>query len=352
MTSPRHADARLLAIASASNDAIVGAGTDGCVFFWNMAAERIFGWPEREIVGLPLTVLMPERYREAHVEGFARLVETGEGRLLGTTILIEGLRRDGAEFPMQLSLGSWEDDSGPCFTAVIRDVTELEERNRELERSNAALEQFAAIASHDLSAPLLTIHGHLRLLQRRHAEELSADAQEFVTQAVHAAQRMQRLIDDLLIYARVGQGDPIPGSVDTAAVVANVVEALDPRGTVTWGALPTVEGLPSELEQLFQNLIGNAVKFVPADRAPRVELTAERADGMWRFCVDDNGIGLHPDDAELMFDAFQRGVGGEDYEGTGVGLAIARKVVEHHGGRIWVDPKTGDGTRFCFTLPA
>lgn len=334
MTEMRPADARLLAIASASSDAIVGIGPDGRITFWNTAAERIFGWRAAEIMGRPFDDVLPRRYRGALAYG-----QSG---------LIEGCRRDTGEFPMQITVA--EEDG--AYTAVIRDLTELEARNRDLERSNAALEQFAAIASHDLSAPLRTIQAFLRLLERRHAEALSGEAREFVSHAVQASIRMQRLIDDLLIYSRVGRSQRPPEMVDTAALVAEVAHLLDASSRVIADELPTVQGHRSELLQLFQNLIGNALKFVPADRKPRVAVSAQREGGQWRFSVDDNGIGIDIVQADELFEPFRRGDSSEAYDGTGVGLAIARKVVEQHGGRIWAEAKDGDGARFCFTLPA
>ena len=231
-------------------------------------------------------------------------------------------------------------------------MTDLEARNRELQRSNLALEQFAAIASHDLSAPLRTIQGFLRMLERRHADELSGEAQEFVAHAVKASIRMQRLIDDLLIYSRVGMSERPRETVAVAVVVQEVVQALGASGRVEWTDLPEVQAHRSELVQLFQNLIGNALKYVPEGREPRVEVTAVREGGCWRFAVTDNGIGIDPARAEELFEPFRRGDAGEHYDGTGIGLAIVRKIVEQHGGRIWAEPGDGDGSRFCFTLPA
>ena len=231
-------------------------------------------------------------------------------------------------------------------------MTDLERRNRELERSNAALEQFAAIASHDLSAPLRTIHGFLRLLERKHADELSGQAREFVAHAVGASIRMQRLIDDLLIYSRVGTSNRPHERVPVAVVVQEVVQALGASGRVEWIDLPEVDAHRSELVQLFQNLIGNALKYVPADREPHVEVSAEQAGAEWCFVVADNGIGVDPEMADQLFEPFRRGSDDGEYEGTGIGLAIARKVVEQHGGRIWVEPRDGGGSEFCFTLPA
>jgi signal transduction histidine kinase len=231
-------------------------------------------------------------------------------------------------------------------------MTDLEARFRELERSNAALEQFAAIASHDLSAPLRTIQGFLRLLERKHAEELSGEAREFVAHAVKASIRMQRLIDDLLIYSRLGMSDRPHERIAAGVVVQEVVQALGASGRVEWFDLPEVEAHRSELVQLFQNLIGNAIKYVPADREPHVQVGAAREGATWRFSVSDNGIGIDPERAEELFEPFRRGDDGEAYDGTGIGLAIARRVVEQHGGRIWVEPGEGGGTSFCFTLPA
>jgi signal transduction histidine kinase len=234
---------------------------------------------------------------------------------------------------------------------IREDLTELEARNRDLERSNAALEQFAAIASHDLSAPLRTIQASLRLLERRHLDELSGQAREFVSHAVHASMRMQRLIDDLLIYSRVGTADRPPERVPLERIVAEVVDTIGAAEHVTWAGLPEVDGHRSELVQLFQNLIGNGLKFVPEGRTPRIGVTAEATDGGWLLSVEDNGIGIDPERAAELFEPFRRGDAAEGYDGTGVGLAIARKVVEQHGGRIWAQPREGDGSRFCFTLP-
>lgn len=231
-------------------------------------------------------------------------------------------------------------------------MTDLERRYRELQRSNAALEQFAAIASHDLSAPLRTIQGFLRLLERKHADELSGEARGFVTNAVQASIRMQRLIDDLLIYSRVGTIDRPRERVSVAVVVQEVVQALGASGRIEWVELPEVEAHRSELVQLFQNLIGNALKYVPAGREPYVEVTAEQVGGEWCFAVIDNGMGVDPAVADDIFEPFRRGTDDAGYEGNGIGLAIARKVVEQHGGRIWVEPGNGGGSRFCFTLPA
>ena len=248
--------------------------------------------------------------------------------------------------------------------AIARDISarreaerSLEERAGELERSNAELEQFAYVASHDLSEPLRMVSSYLQLLRRRYHGKLDADADQFIDYAVDGAGRMRNLIDDLLTYSRAGRGDQPLAGVDSRALVERVVDALrhgdDARAAeIAIGDLPAVHGDEQQLGQLFQNLIGNAIKFVPEDRMPRVEVSAERDGARWRFSVADNGIGMEPAHADRIFRMFQRLHSRDDYPGTGIGLAIAKKVVERHGGTIWVESRPEGGSRFSFTLPA
>ena len=248
--------------------------------------------------------------------------------------------------------------------SVSRDVTELRRQERamatrtaELERSNAELAQFAYVASHDLSEPLRMISSYLQLLRRRYRGRLDEDADAFIDYAVDGAARMRTLIEDLLAYSRAGRSERPPEPVNTARVVAEVAGTLralanDAPPVIEWDGLPVVEGDPAQLVQLFQNLIGNGVKFVAPGRAaarggPR---GARRASG-WRFTVEDNGIGIEPRHAERVFGMFQRLHTRDEFEGTGIGLAIARKVVERHGGEISAAPREGGGTCFAFTLP-
>jgi PAS domain S-box-containing protein len=247
--------------------------------------------------------------------------------------------------------------------AVARDVTalreahaRLEERARELERSNAELAEFAYVASHDLSEPLRTITGYLQLLRRRHGDTLVDEANDYVARAIDSAGRLRTLIDDVLTYSRAGRSERPSEPVDTEAIVAsiavNVTATREPPPEIEANGLPTVAGEARQLTQLLQNLLSNAIKFVPPGTVPRVRVSAARESGWWRFAIEDNGIGIDPDDAEQIFGMFQRLHTRDSYPGTGIGLAIARKVVEQHGGRIWAEPRPEGGTRMAFTLPA
>ena len=229
------------------------------------------------------------------------------------------------------------------------------QKQAELERSNSDLEQFASVASHDLQEPLRTIGSFCQLLEQRYAGQLDDDAEEFIGFIVDGARRMQGLIDDLLSYSRAGTKGRDFEMVDSDAILdkalQNLKAALDRNDAVIErGPLPKVCADEVQVLQLFQNLIGNAVKF-RAEAPLRIAVTAEDQGGAWCFAVTDNGIGIEPKFAKRIFLVFQRLHTREAIEGSGIGLSICKKIVERHGGRIWVEPAPGGGSRFCFTLP-
>jgi signal transduction histidine kinase len=254
--------------------------------------------------------------------------------------------------------------------AKVRAFLELHEKSallkrqtRELTRSNAELEEFAYVASHDLQEPLQLVSGFLELLVDRHGAELTDDARDIVRRTSNAVARMDALIHDLLRYAQVGNGATRShGPVDLRAVVDDVSAQLagriaDAGGTVDVGALPVVDGNPTLFAQLFQNLLSNALKFRRRDVPLEVVVSAERSPDVddratWVVSVRDNGIGVAPDRADKVFTMFERLHSADEVPGTGIGLAIARKIVERHGGRIWVEPSPGGGATLVFTLPS
>jgi PAS domain S-box-containing protein len=235
-------------------------------------------------------------------------------------------------------------------------MQEAERRAQELERSNADLQHFAYIASHDLQEPLRMVSSYMQLLSRRYKEKLDADADEFIGYAVDGAKRMQALINALLSYSRVGTQGKGLEPTDCAKVLDDTLVALknaieDSEAQISRGALPTVMGDATQLGQVFQNLIANSIKF-RNHHAPVVRISAERKGAEWVFTVADNGIGFDAEYADRVFVMFQRLHGRDAYPGTGIGLAVCKKIVERHGGKIWVDSKPGEGASFHFTLPA
>ncbi len=232
---------------------------------------------------------------------------------------------------------------------------ELLATNQEIARSNRDLEQFAYVASHDLQEPLRKVVSFTQLLQQRYGGNLDDRADEYIDFAVDGARRMQLLINDLLAFSRVGRNDQNFSDVDLDACLRdaelNLADVIGTSGaTISSTPLPVVRGDRSLLTAVFQNLIGNAVKF-RTEAPPEVAISAEQADDFWWFTVADNGIGIEPRFAERVFVIFQRLHGRAEYEGTGIGLALARKIVEHHGGQLWLDTDDHPGARLCFTLP-
>jgi light-regulated signal transduction histidine kinase (bacteriophytochrome) len=282
----------------------------------------------------------------------------------GARIVCRHLHADGSWRTLECIASNRLDD--PAVGGIIvtsRDVTEREEAARtlaeskaELERSNAELQQFAYVASHDLQEPLRTVQSYLGLLRRRYQGQLDADADEFIGYAVDGAARMQALINDVLAFSRVGtRGEPF-APTDCAAVVRQTLAQLgaaieERQARVNYAELPTVLADASQLGQVFQNLIANALKFC-RDAPPEIDVTARRIGDEWHISVRDNGIGLAPEYAERIFVIFQRLHTRDEYAGTGIGLAICKRIVERHGGRIWVESQPGHGATFFFTLPA
>jgi PAS domain S-box-containing protein len=479
-----HAESRFFSMAQSAVEAIISADDQGRILTWNNGARAIFGYTEDEIVGQWLSILMPERYREAHQRALERLRATGESRLTGRALTLHGLHKDGHEFPVELTLSTWTTTEGRCYGGIIRDITErqraeaaqahlaaivessddaiisytldgtivswnagaeaifgytfaevhgrsiallrppearndmrpsltrikrgesiahhdvvrqrkdgvlvdvslavspvrnaagevvggssiyrdITERKRaeealqrtsaELARSNADLEQFAYAASHDLQEPLRGVAGCVQLLEQYYSAQLDDRAHELIAHAVAGVTRMQRLIHDLLAYSRVRTHEESFEPVDCARllqdVLANLAVAIrENQVCITHDALPTVMADPTQLLQVFQNLLGNAIKFRSA-QPPAIHIGAARHHDTWVFSVHDNGIGIAPQYAERIFVIFQRLHTRARYPGTGIGLALCKKIVERHGGRIWVESEPGKGATFFFTIP-
>jgi light-regulated signal transduction histidine kinase (bacteriophytochrome) len=244
---------------------------------------------------------------------------------------------------------------GRDITERKRAEEELHQTLAELKRSNAELEQFAYVASHDLQEPLRGMAGFAELLGQRYQGKLDSRADEYITHIVDGTQRMQTLINDLLAYSRIGRrGEAIqatPAETALKATQENLSAAIrEYEATITCESLPTVRADATQLIQLFQNLIGNAIKF-RAERPPMIHVGVGEAGDCWQFSIRDNGIGIEPQYFERIFQVFQRLHTRREYKGTGIGLAICKKIIERHGGKIWVESQPGQGSTFYFTLP-
>ena len=340
-------------------DAFIAMDSNSVITDWNLQAEATFGWSRPEVLGKSFSELViPERHRDAHSESLHRVRVTGEGQRIEIAVL----HQDKYEFPVELAISPIRSDGTCSFAAFVRDVTERKEEQRklalkveELARSNADLEVFAYVASHDLQEPLRMVASYTQLLARRYKGKLDAEADEFIGFAVDGATRMQQLIQDLLSYSRLTTRGKTPcftlADAACCSAVENLQESIKTSNTlITVGPLPAVLADPTQLTQLFQNLIGNAIKY-RNERTPEIHVGATSAENEWMFSVRDNGIGIEPQYFERIFQMFQRLHTRTEYSGTGIGLAICRRIVERHGGRIWVESERGQGSTFLFTIP-
>jgi len=348
---------QLAAIIESAADPILSKDLDGTIRSWNAGAARLFGYSADEIIGQSVTQLIPDDLLDDEAQ-----LELADG---GQVKPFDSMRRrkDGTLVPVSLQMSPIMDRSGRIIGAsnIVRDITELKRIEAQLrtivvdlERSNLALEQFASVASHDLQEPLRMVSSYTQLLEREYGAKLDANAREYITYAVDGAKRMQRLINDLLDFSRVGTRgkgvEPVDANVVLGAVRANLSVAIaDANAVVSNEELPTVMADPTQLGQLLQNLIANAIKF-RGTQSPHVFIRACEKPEEWVFSVRDNGIGIEPQYFERIFSIFQRLHVAAEYQGTGIGLAVCKRIVERHRGRIWVESELGHGATFFFSI--
>jgi PAS domain S-box-containing protein len=352
----------LASVVELSSQAFGVGYPDGHVGLLNKAFEQLTGYAGDELRSIDWArVLTPPEWLEIEREKLRELHRTG----LPVRYEKEYIRKNGTRVPIELLVHLVKDQDGKplYYYSFINDITERRRREEnlrrtaeELVRSNKELEQFAYVTSHDLQEPLRQVQAFVQLLRERHRDKFDGQAAQYMRFVYDGAARMSELVRDLLAYSRVGapelrqQPTACQQALDTALV--NLQTSIsESHARITCDELPTVMVVPAQLRQLFQNLVGNAIKFRHEGVAPEVHVGARRDGDQWLLWVKDNGIGISPEHHERVFLIFQRLHGRENYPGTGIGLAICKKIIEHHGGRIWVESKPGEGTTFFFFLP-
>jgi PAS domain S-box-containing protein len=358
----RDGEARFRAIFETAVDGIITIDERGTVTSFNPAARRIFGYAPEEVIGRNVKLLMPEPYRGEH-DGYLRnYLTTGVKKIIGIGREVVGLRKDGTRFPVDLAVSEMVIGGARAFTGIVRDISDrkrveqdLAKQAEALARSNVELERFAYVASHDLQEPMRTVRSFAQLLKRRYAAQVTGEAAEYFQYITGGVERMQALINDLLAYSRVSSQGAAFAPADCGHVLRMVLDSLQATveaqgAAVTSDPLPVVLGDATQLGQVFQNLVSNAIKF-RGERPPRIHVSASERPAEWVFSVRDNGIGIAAEYFERIFIIFQRLHTIEEYGGTGIGLAICKKIVERHGGRIWVESAVGEGATFYFSIP-
>lgn len=341
-------------------NAIVMAHQSGRIVQVNAKAEQYFGYHRSCLIGKHVDSLLPQRLRELPGND----VFAPRGEPVGTVAGLElcGLRQDGSEFPIEIAVQPIVTERDVMVLIAISDVTlqkeaeaALKKSARDLQRSNNDLSQFAYVASHDLKEPLRKVSSFCQLLKERCSAQLNPDGMRYVDYAVDGAQRMQALITALLELSQLDAGDrplsPVDAGEALQRAIDNLQSAIDDCGAeVQYDRLPMIAADLTQLTQLFQNLLGNAIKF-RGDRRPVIRIDAAQHAEEWLFSVRDNGIGIAAANVDRIFGIFQRLHTREEYPGTGIGLAVCKRIVERFGGRIWVESVPGEGTTFHFTTP-
>ena len=369
-------ESRYRGLLEAAPDAMVVVNQGGEIVLVNVQAEKQFGYRRDELIGQKVKNIIPDGFAERLIADAARSTVEALAQQMGMGIELSGRRKDGSEFPIEIMLSPLESAEGILVTAAIRNISarkkseednaELELRvaertkelaiaNRVLERSNIELQQFSYVASHDLQSPLRSICGFVQLLKMEYASKLDEQAADWIRRTIQAAEQMQSLICGVLDYSRVDSRSRPFMPMPFLGVFNDVVALLDSSiqdagGQVTCGELPVVMGDRSQFVQLMQNLIGNGLKY-HGDKSPHVHVSAEHQGNEWTFSVRDNGIGIDPKYHERIFEIFKRLHDQKQYPGTGIGLAVCRRVVNRHGGRIWAESEAGQGSVFYFTIP-
>jgi PAS domain S-box-containing protein len=352
-----------------SLDPLVTISADGKITDVNEATVKVTGVPRNKLVGTDFSIYFtePEKAREGYQQAFANSFVTDYPLTIR--------HRDGRLTDVLYNASVFMDTDGKVLGifAAARDITarkmaeeelkkvneqlenRIQERTLDLERSNAELQQFAYVASHDLQEPLRMVTAYLGLMNKKYGNELNPQAKEYMSTAVDGAERMRQLIDDLLLYSRIDSRGSKLVPVDMNRVAWTVennlhVSILEAKGEVVFDSLPTVMADEQQMVQVLQNLIGNAIKYHSTE-PPRVEVFVRPNGQEWIFSVRDNGIGIDPQYHDKLFKMFQRLHTKDEYPGTGIGLTISKKIVERHGGRIWVESEVGKGSTFFFSLP-
>ncbi|MCB9092160.1 MAG: response regulator [Halobacteriovoraceae bacterium] len=344
--------------------AFIAMNSQGKIVDWNPFAEKIFGWSKKEAMEKDyVDLIVPSRLKKLYRRGLSNYVKTQKSKILERVMEQYACRRDGKEFPVEITISPALYDEEIYFLAFVSDISKRKQyeiqraRFFELERINRDLEQFAHLVSHDLQAPLNTISMYTQLLENKFLDKMESDEKTMFDHVVRKAKKMSILLNELLNYSQVGNSQnldlsKIDSNLPLQEALGNLENQMRSRKIeISYENLPPVMGNNPQLEQLFQNLLSNAMKFNDKELI-KIDIAARRKGQFWEFSVKDNGVGFNQEYADQIFEMFRRLHTDTQFPGTGAGLAICQRIVSLHGGKIWAKSRIGKGSSFYFTLPA
>jgi PAS domain S-box-containing protein len=361
-------EARVRAVLNSAMSAVIVIDSEGLISDWNMRAEKMFGWTRDEVIGKELAgTIIPERYREAHKKGIHHYMAKGEGPVIDQFLELSAVRSDGSEFPVELTISVLKTKNIVSFCGFVTDITERKQAQEQIRSLNLGLEQkvkertkeleaFTYSVSHDLRAPLRSVYGYARILDEDYGTNLDEEGKRVINVIVNNAKRMGQLIDDLLDFSRMGRKELMKASFNMNDLVIAIVNELraEENGREIKIAIQQLESSRADLSmirQVWVNLISNALKYSRRVKDAAIEIGGYQTPEETCYYVKDNGAGFDMQYSPKLFEVFQRLHRPEEFEGTGVGLALVKRIIERHGGRVWAEAKLDHGATFYFTLP-
>jgi PAS domain S-box-containing protein len=357
ITARKKAEEQFRLVVESAPNAMILANKNGVITLINAQTEKLFGYQRKELIGKKLEILIPKNFSENHPHLRESFFKTPSVRAMGVGRELYAIRKDGTQFRVEIGLNPIETDEETVVLASIIDITERKklEVMLALELKNKELEQFNYIASHDLQEPLRTVSNYIQILEEDFSGLLNNEAKSHLQTISRATLRMRMLVRTLLEFSRLGQNKKMV-SLDCNKIVKDVVADLNSlinatQTTILIEELPIIQGSEIEIMQLFLNLINNAIKFRKKDTSPEIRIACNKnSNGHFEFYVTDNGTGIDSKYFNRIFQIFQQLDAGQQIEGYGIGLANCKKIVEMHGGKIWVESELGKGSTFKFTI--
>lgn len=356
VTLIKKSEQKFKSLLDAAPDAVIIVDNKGIIQMVNLQTEQLFGYRREDIVGKEVEMLIPPELAGKHVQHRAAYASAPKVRSMGSGLELHAIRKDGTSFPVEISLSPLETEEGMLISAAVRDISERKRLEAELRKTTEEIEAFTYSVSHDLRAPLRGIIGYTTILEEDYASHLDDEGKRITAAIISNTQKMGHLIDDLLAFSRLNKQELAKTTIETSELVNQIIENIihsQPEKQIHWelGELPEIKADLNTIRQVWINLLQNAVKYSGKKSLQQIQISGKKENDRIVFKVSDNGVGFDPRYSHKLFKVFQRLHADEEFEGTGVGLALVHKIIQRHGGTVWAESTPGEGASFYFSLP-